>query len=32
VDFDGDQTAGDGTNFLIAWNGSGIFTSQFTDA
>ena len=32
VDFDGDQTAGDGTNFLIAWNGSGIFTSVFNDA
>lgn len=32
VDFDGTQTAGDGTNFLIAWNASGIFTSVFTDA
>ncbi len=32
VDFDGNQTAGAGTNFLIAWNGSGIFTSIFTDA
>jgi hypothetical protein len=32
VDFDGDQVAGAGTNFLVAWNGSGIFTSQFNDA
>ena len=32
VDFDGDQSAGDGTNFLITWNASGIFTSVFTDA
>jgi hypothetical protein len=32
VDFDGLQVAGAGTNFLIAWNGSGIFTSVFTDA
>ena len=32
VDFDGTQTAGDGTNFLIAWNASGLFTSIFTDA
>lgn len=32
VDFDGNQTAGAGTNFLIAWNASGIFTSVFTDA
>lgn len=32
VDFDGNQTAGAGTNFLIAWNGSGLFTSVFTDA
>ena len=32
VDFDGNQTAGDGTNFLIAWNASGLFTSVFTDA
>lgn len=32
VDFDGEQTAGDGTDFLISWNGSGIFTSVFTDA
>ena len=32
VDFDGTQTAGNGTNFLIAWNGSGIWTSVMADA
>ncbi len=32
VDFDGTQTAGDGTNFLVAWNASGIWVSSFTDA
>ena len=32
VDFDGQQTAGNGTNFLIAWNGSGIWTSVMNDA
>ncbi len=32
VDFGGTQTAGDGTNFLVSWNASGIFTSVFTDA
>lgn len=26
VDFDGNQTAGDGTAFLVSWNASGIFT------
>lgn len=26
VDFDGTQTAGDGTNFVVTWNASGIFT------
>ena len=26
IDFGGSETAGDGTNFLITWNGSGIFT------
>lgn len=26
VDFDGAQTAGDGTDFQITWNASGIFT------
>lgn len=26
VDFDGDQTAGNGTDFKQTWNGSGIFT------
>ena len=26
VDFDGAQTAGNGTDFKITWNGSGIFT------
>jgi hypothetical protein len=26
IDFDGSQSAGDGTDFLIAWNASGIFT------
>jgi len=32
VDFGADETAGPGTNFLIAWNGSGLFTSTATDA
>jgi len=32
VDFDGVQTAGTGTNFLVAWNGSGIWTSVMNDA
>jgi hypothetical protein len=26
IDFDGTQSAGDGTDFLIVWNASGIFT------
>jgi len=26
IDFNGSQTAGDGTNFVITWNASGIFT------
>lgn len=26
VDFDGNQTAGNGTDFKVTWNGSGIFT------
>jgi hypothetical protein len=26
IDFDGSQTAGDGTDFLIVWNADGIFT------
>lgn len=26
VDFDGNQTAGDGTDFVVSWNASGIFT------
>ncbi len=26
IDFGGSETAGDGTNFVITWNGSGIFT------
>ena len=26
IDFDGSQTAGDATDFLIVWNASGIFT------
>ncbi len=26
IDFDGTQTAGDGTNFLVSYNASGIFT------
>ena len=26
IDFDGDQTAGDGTPFQVTWNASGIFT------
>jgi len=26
IDFDGAQTAGSGTNFVVAWNASGIFT------
>lgn len=26
IDFDGSETAGDGTDFKITWNGSGIFT------
>ena len=26
--FDGSQTAGDGTDFKVTWNGSGIFTAQ----
>jgi hypothetical protein len=26
IDFDGSQSAGDGTDFLIVWNASGIFT------
>ena len=26
IDFDGSQSAGDGTSFLLVWNASGIFT------
>jgi hypothetical protein len=26
IDFDGTQSAGDGTDFLVSWNASGIFT------
>ena len=26
IDFDGSESAGDGTDFLIVWNASGIFT------
>lgn len=26
IDFDGSQTAGDGTDFVVTWNASGIFT------
>ena len=26
IDFEGEQSAGDGTDFIIAWNASGIFT------
>ncbi len=26
IDFEASETAGDGTNFVITWNGSGIFT------
>ena len=26
IDFDGSQSAGDGTDFLIVWNANGIFT------
>lgn len=32
VDFDGNQTAGDGTNFVVSWNASGMWTSVFNDA
>jgi hypothetical protein len=30
IDFDGSQTAGDSTDFLIVWNASGIFTWTVT--
>ena len=30
IDFDGTQTAGDGTNFVISPNASGLFTSAFS--
>jgi hypothetical protein len=30
VDFDGSQSAGDGTDFKIVWNASGIFTFTVT--
>lgn len=30
IDFDGTQTAGDGTDFLVTWNASGIFTFTYT--
>jgi len=30
IDFDGSQSAGDGTDFKIAWNASGIFTFTVT--
>lgn len=30
VDFDGTQTAGDGTDFLVTWNANGIFTFTVT--
>jgi hypothetical protein len=26
IDFDGSESAGDGTDFLVVWNASGIFT------
>lgn len=26
IDFDGSQSAGDGTDFIVVWNSSGIFT------
>ena len=26
IDFEGEQSAGDGTDFIIAWNAAGIFT------
>lgn len=32
IDFGATETAGDGTNFVVAWNASGIFTSVATDA
>jgi hypothetical protein len=30
IDFDGSQSAGDGTDFIIVWNASGIFTWTVT--
>jgi hypothetical protein len=30
IDFDGSQSAGDGVDFVIAWNASGIFTFSVT--
>jgi hypothetical protein len=30
IDFDGSESAGDGTDFLIVWNASGIFTWSVT--
>lgn len=30
IDFDGAQSAGDGTDFLVRWNASGIFTFTVT--
>lgn len=30
INFDGTQTAGDGTDFLVSWNANGIFTFTVT--
>lgn len=30
IDFGGTQTAGDGTDFIVSWNASGIFTFTYT--
>jgi len=32
IDFDGDQTAGDGTQFIVSVNASGWFTAAYADA
>lgn len=32
IDFDGEQSAGDGTDFIVAVNASGWFTSAYVDA
>lgn len=31
IDFDGEQSAGDGTDFIVAVNASGWFTAAYTD-